>query len=75
MPRYEQAFSKFRRIEAWSMRDLGFSFVEIGEELHCTSKAATQLAHKAIKRNEVPPSEEYCDNINPRFIKTLSVIL
>lgn len=58
---------QFRRIEAWSMRELGFSFKEIGKEFGIVPQSAYYLVKEAIKKNEVPPSEEYCEDIAPKY--------
>ncbi len=72
--KYSREFSKFRRIEAWSMQELGFSRKEIGQELNCSIHAVAQLINKAKSEKLIPPNAKYCEIIAPQFAKETLLI-
>ncbi len=72
--KYSREFGKFRKIEAWSMRELGFSTEEIGQELNCSIQATRQLINRAKNQKLVPPTHNYCEVIAPRYAKEATII-
>lgn len=65
--------AKFRRIEAWSMKMLGFSYREIAEELkNIKAPGAVYLIQAAMKNQEVPPNANWCEDIAPMYTRWLS---